>query len=133
MTVSGAIAPSLELGLRWRSCAAGAARGPTSPTGWGAGCRRCTAQRGGAGLGRVGGGVEWRPLQAFGLLAEARYRVEDRGPRGFWSPGDPHKGFSVAVGLSIGWNSRPSTGGPSRPPQPERLPPASTAARLPPE
>lgn len=109
------------------------ALGPYFVTGVALGLSSDTAHQEVAALWSVGGGVEWRPLQAFGLLAEARYRVEDRGPRGFWSPGDPHKGFSVAVGLSIGWNSRPSTGGPSRPPQPERLPPASTAARLPPE
>lgn len=31
----------------------------------------------------LGGGVEWRPFSAVALGLEARYRLEDRGPRGF--------------------------------------------------
>ena len=36
----------------------------------------------------IGGGLEWRPFSRFALGAEARYRVEDRGPRGFWRTSD---------------------------------------------
>ncbi len=35
----------------------------------------------------AGAGLEWRPLGRFALGGEARWRVEDRGPRGFWRPG----------------------------------------------
>src|ERR1044071_3488550 len=34
----------------------------------------------------VGGGVEWRPLGWLALGMELRYRLEDRGPRGFLDP-----------------------------------------------
>lgn len=49
----------------------------------------------------MGGGVEWRPVSRFALGAEGRYRVEDRGPRGFWRPRDPRKGLSLAAGVTI--------------------------------
>lgn len=51
----------------------------------------------------VGGGLEWRPLSWFALGTEVRYRLEDRGPRGFWDlQSDARKGVSAAVGVSIG-------------------------------
>jgi cell wall-associated NlpC family hydrolase len=51
----------------------------------------------------VGGGLEWRPLGWFALGSEVRYRLEDRGPRGFWNPRpDARKGISATVGISIG-------------------------------
>jgi len=51
----------------------------------------------------VGGGVEWRPIERFAVGAEARYRLEDRGPHGFWSPrSDARKGISFSLGLTIG-------------------------------
>ncbi len=54
----------------------------------------------------AGAGLEWRPLGRFALGGEARWRVEDRGPRGFWRPGHPHRGFSVALGVSLGLGRR---------------------------
>ncbi|HSD32584.1 MAG TPA: NlpC/P60 family protein [Gemmatimonadales bacterium] len=59
---------------------------------------------GGQGLGALwsaGVGVEWRPLRFLGLNLEERYRVTDRGPRGFWRPGAPHKGWGTLLGLSF--------------------------------
>jgi cell wall-associated NlpC family hydrolase len=51
----------------------------------------------------IGGGVEWRPIARFALGAEARYRIEDRGPRGFWRPrSDARKGMSFSAGVTIG-------------------------------
>lgn len=51
----------------------------------------------------IGGGLEWRPLSWLGVGSEVRYRLEDRGPRGFWNPrNDAHKGVSLAIGLSMG-------------------------------
>ncbi|MGH7569058.1 MAG: C40 family peptidase [Gemmatimonadales bacterium] len=49
----------------------------------------------------LGGGVEWRPLSRLALGGEGRYRVEDRGPRGFWRPRDPRKGLSLAAGVTL--------------------------------
>ena len=51
----------------------------------------------------VGGGLEWRPFSRFAVGAEARYRVEDRGPRGFWHRAiDDRNGLSVVLGATIG-------------------------------
>ncbi len=46
----------------------------------------------------VGGGLEWRPFSRLALGAEARYRVEDRGPRGFWQGSAPRVGAGAAAG-----------------------------------
>src|SRR5207244_7624133 len=51
----------------------------------------------------VGAGLEWRPFSRFAVGAEARYRLEDRGPRGFWkrATGD-RNGVSVVLGATVG-------------------------------
>ena len=76
----------------------------------------------------VGGGIEWRPLARFALGAEARYRVEDRGPRGFWRTSDARTGLSGAVGITLrlgrGEGGRGS-GGYGSPPRPPPEPPAT--------
>jgi cell wall-associated NlpC family hydrolase len=59
------------------------------------------ARHGLAALWSAGAGLEWRPFRFIGLSIEERYRVSDRGPRGFWRPGEPHKGWGTSVGLSI--------------------------------
>jgi hypothetical protein len=61
-----------------------------------------TARHALAALWGVGGGVEWRPIPPFALGIEARYRLEDRGPRGFWRPatGSPD-GVSLAARVSV--------------------------------
>lgn len=57
-----------------------------------------------AALWGVGGGFEWRPFRGVALAVEGRYRVEDRGPRGFWRTAiGAREGFSLAAGLTIGW------------------------------
>jgi cell wall-associated NlpC family hydrolase len=51
----------------------------------------------------VGGGAEWQPVSWFALGVETRYRLEDRGPRGFWRTGPSARGgLSGALGVSIG-------------------------------
>jgi hypothetical protein len=64
-----------------------------------------TADQALAALWNLGAGVEWRPLWWLALGAEARYRLEDRGPRGFWRPDDVRDGVSFAVGTSIHWGA----------------------------
>ena len=55
----------------------------------------------------AGGGVEWRPVSWFAVDAEARYRVEDRGPQGFWNTRpDARSGWDGALGVSLGLGRR---------------------------
>ncbi len=56
-----------------------------------------------AALWSVGGGLEWRPVDWVALGTELRYRLEDRGPRGFWraAPG-AQAGLTLAVGVTVG-------------------------------
>jgi cell wall-associated NlpC family hydrolase len=78
----------------------------------------------------LGAGMEWRPSQYFGVGVEARYRVEDRGPEGFWAtPTDLRKGVSWTVGAAIGWrrSTRPAEQSQSA----ARSPTMATAARAP--
>lgn len=89
-----------------------------------------TADQALAALWSLGGGVEWRPVSWLALGAEARYRLEDRGPRGFWRPArDAREGVSAAVGISVPLGSRGPAGGvggasrPLPPPAP-RSPPS---------
>lgn len=78
-----------------------------------------TSQELGA-LWSVGGGLEWRPTEWLALGAEARYRVEDRGPRGFWrlrSDARTGLGLAVGFGVSIGRGARTSRLPPVTPPE----------------
>lgn len=54
-----------------------------------------------AALWSAGAGLEWRPFRFLAIDAEERYRVSDRGPRGFWRPGVPHRWWSTTVGITI--------------------------------
>lgn len=52
----------------------------------------------------VGGGAEWQPAPWIALGIETRYRIEDRGPHGFWRAGPTARnGLSAALGISIGF------------------------------
>jgi hypothetical protein len=71
----------------------------------------------------VGTGLEWRPFSWLGLGVEAQYRLEDRGPRGFWrSEPDGRRGVSASLGFSIGGGRRAAGRGSDAP---ARLPPPS--------
>ena len=76
--------------------------GPYIVAGLSLGLSTDTSEQGLAALWSVGAGVEWRPIASLALAVEARYRLEDRGPRGFWHPpaGSPD-GVSVAAGISV--------------------------------
>ena len=78
----------------------------------------------------VGGGLEWRPVGWLGLGSEIRYRLEDRGPHGFWNARpDARKGVSAVIGVSIGLGKTGGSrrqGGYGAPPDlPPPLPPAT--------
>ncbi len=76
----------------------------------------------------LGGGIEWRPFAWFAIGAETRYRLEDRGPRGFWTPrSDARKGISAAIGLTIGLGKRDGGRGPGRHGTAHSLPPEPPA------
>lgn len=49
----------------------------------------------------AGAGLQWRPVPAFALQVEERYRVSDRGPRGFWHAGTRRAGWGTLLGVSI--------------------------------
>ena len=70
----------------------------------------------------LGGGAEWRPVSWFALGAELRYRLEDRGPRGFWrTAAGARSGLGASLGISIGVGGS-GGGGRSRGAAPDRLP-----------
>src|SRR5207302_5536376 len=89
-----------------------------------------TARQAVAALWSLGVGLEWRPLSFFAVGGEARYRLEARGPHGFWRPRDARRGLGVSFGASLGVG-----GGRRRTNVGSRAPPAATGVtpRLPPQ
>jgi cell wall-associated NlpC family hydrolase len=79
----------------------------------------------------VGAGLEWRPFRFFSVGVESRYRVEDRGPKGFWAVTDRRKGLSWAAGASVRWRRGRSGSQPAVATTPAATPgvPMATAAR----
>jgi cell wall-associated NlpC family hydrolase len=58
----------------------------------------------------LGAGLEWRPLSWIVIGGEARYRLEDRGPQGFWRVDEGARqgvAFSLGVGFHFGGRSQP--------------------------
>jgi cell wall-associated NlpC family hydrolase len=69
------------------------------------------------------------PVSWFGVGAELRYRVEDRGLRGFWRTGNgARSGSSAALGISIGLGGVARGRGTGRAGAPPELPPAAPPA-----
>jgi hypothetical protein len=91
-------------GLGWELQALrGRARvGPYAVVGAALGVDSDTASQAFAALWSAGAGLEWRPLRFVALDLEARYRLTERGPRGFWRARAPVRGWSTLVGLTIG-------------------------------
>jgi len=78
-----------------------------------------------AALWNLGAGLEWRPIAWMALGVEARYRMQDIGPRGFWRASDDARdGIGAALTFSLGVGKAPWRGGgqssgagtPARPP-----------------
>lgn len=78
----------------------------------------------------VGGGIEWRPVSAFALGAEGRYRVLDKGPRGFWNPGGARTGLSFTAGLTVRLGGGGGGGGRGRGGGVAPLPPPEAPERI---
>jgi cell wall-associated NlpC family hydrolase len=79
-----------------------AAFGPYALGGIDLGLSTDTTEQALAAMWTIGAGVEWRPLSWVGLSFEGRYRIEDRGPRGFWRTTEARKGVSLALGIAVG-------------------------------
>jgi cell wall-associated NlpC family hydrolase len=86
--------------------------GPYALAGLAVGLSTDTAKQALAAQWSVGGGLEWRPVTWFALGTEVRYRLEDRGPQGFWHPrSDARRGVSAALGIALGWGGGAGGGG----------------------
>jgi len=65
-----------------------------------------------AALWNLGAGLEWRPIPWMALGVEARYRMQDIGPRGFWRASDDSRdGVGAALTFSLGVGKAPWRGG----------------------
>jgi cell wall-associated NlpC family hydrolase len=66
----------------------------------------------------AGAGLEFRPLTWFGIHAEGRRFVEDRGVGGFWAlEGDDRRGWQLSAGVTVRWGGGSSgRAGPGRGP-----------------
>lgn len=71
----------------------------------------------------IGGGAEWQPAPWLAVGVETRYRLEARGPHGFWNPGaDARSGLSWALGVSIGLKKGGKQSGHTQSPSPVEPP-----------
>ena len=66
----------------------------------------------------AGAGLEYRPLPWFGIHAEGRRFVEDRGVGGFWDlDEDDRRGWQLSAGITVRWGGGSSgRAGPGRRP-----------------
>ena len=109
-------------GWEWHALRHRSTLGPYLIAGVSLGLSTDTSKQALAALWNVGAGVEWRPIASFALGLETRYRLEDRGPRGFWRPGPGSPdGVSVALGVSVTRGG--GGGGRGSAPRVPRLPP----------
>ena len=98
-----------------------AAFGPYAIAGMNLGLSTDTTEQALAALWSLGAGVEWRPLSWFAINFETRYRLEDRGPRGFWrATPESRDGISLSLGVSVAIREG---GRPARAARAPRLPP----------
>jgi hypothetical protein len=98
--------------------------GPYAVAGVALGLATDTSSQHLAALWSLGGGVEWRPISWFALGVEARYRLQDAGPRGFWHAGsDARDGIGAAFSVSLGIGKQVWRGGTTAPTLPPPEPP----------
>jgi len=100
--------------------------GPYAIAGAALGLSTDTSSQNLAALWSLGAGLEWRPMSWMALGVEARYRLQDIGPRGFWrASADSRDGIGAALTFSLGVGKEPWRGGgtsggaaaiPARPP-----------------
>jgi len=99
-----------------------AAFGPYGIAGVDLGLSTDTSEQALAAMWTIGAGVDWRPVSWVGLSFEGRYRIEDRGPRGFWrATAEARNGVSLALGMSVairGGRRASVASGPARVPPP---------------
>ncbi len=99
--------------------------GPYLIVGMNLGLSTDTSDQAFAALWSLGAGVEWRPIPWFALGLEGRYRLEDRGPRGFWRAANRSPdAVSLGLGMSVALRTeRGGGGGGGSTPRPAALPP----------
>ena len=103
--------------------------GPYAMAGVALGLSTDTSSQDLAALWNLGAGVEWRPISWMALGVEARYRMQDIGPRGFWRASDDARdGIGAALTFSLGvgktpWRGSAGSGGAATLPPP--APPAT--------
>lgn len=95
--------------------------GPYAIAGVNLGLSTDTTEQALAAMWSLGAGLEWRPFSWFAAGLEARYRLEDRGPRGFWrATPESRDGMSLAIGASVaireGGRAAPVSRAPRPPP-----------------
>lgn len=97
--------------------------GPYAMAGVALGLSTDTSSQDLAALWSLGAGLEWRPMSWMALGVEARYRMQDIGPRGFWRASDDSRDgigaaltFSLGVGKTAWRGGARSSGAATRPP-----------------
>ena len=96
--------------------------GPYAIAGVSLGLSTDTTKQALAALWSAGAGLEWRPVQWIAVGAEAQYRFQDVGPRGFWrATRDSRDGISGAIGLSLAVGSGPRHEAREQPLQPSNI------------
>ncbi len=97
--------------------------GPYIITGVALGLATDTSDQALAALWSLGAGVEWRPIASLAVGLEARYRLEDRGPRGFWrAAAGSADGVSLAAGISVAIRGGRGASARRLPPPPPEVP-----------
>ena len=100
--------------------------GPYAMAGVALGLSTDTSSQDLAALWSLGAGLEWRPISWMALGMEARYRLQDIGPRGFWRASDDSRhGIGAALTFSLGVGKTPWRSGAPPPPPPPPTPPAT--------
>jgi cell wall-associated NlpC family hydrolase len=100
--------------------------GPYALAGVALGLSTDTATQQLAALWSIGAGIEWRPISWVAVGMEARYRLQDLGPRGFWrTAGGARGGVGVAFTASLGIGKREWRGERVAAPRPPPEPPAT--------